>query len=101
MPGLGGCGRPGTRRWGPGGTSENGGGTQSQRRCVAEDAAALPTRRRWSGRVRPAVLPVPAVALRAVLGEMADYTLLSSARVLPARLIESGYRFEHSHLESA
>ena len=50
---------------------------------------------------RPAVLPVPAVALRAVLGEMADYTLLSSARVLPARLVESGYRFEHSHLEPA
>lgn len=50
---------------------------------------------------RPAVLPVPAAALRAVFGEMADYTLLSSARVLPARLLESGYRFEHSRLESA
>ena len=55
------------------------------------------------GRVlrRPAVLPVPALALRAVLGEMADRTLLSSARALPVRLLESGYRFTHPDLEGA
>jgi uncharacterized protein len=34
---------------------------------------------------RPAVLPVPAVALRAVFGEMADETLLASTRAVPAR----------------
>jgi uncharacterized protein (TIGR01777 family) len=55
------------------------------------------------GRVlgRPALLPVPAALLRAVFGEMADYTLLSSARVLPARLVESGYRFRYPGLEAA
>ena len=55
------------------------------------------------GRVlrRPAVLPVPALALRAVLGEMADRTLLSSARVQPVRLLESGYRFTYPDLEGA
>lgn len=55
------------------------------------------------GRVlrRPAVLPVPALALRAVLGEMADRALLSSARVLPVRLLESGFRFRYPDLEGA
>jgi hypothetical protein len=55
------------------------------------------------GRVlgRPAVLPVPATALRLLFGEMADRTLLSSARVLPARLVESGYTFVYPALEGA
>jgi uncharacterized protein len=55
------------------------------------------------GRVmgRPAILPVPAIALRLVFGEMADVALLASARVLPERLIQSGYRFRHPQLEGA
>lgn len=55
------------------------------------------------GRVlaRPTPLPLPAAALRLALGEMADGTLLSSARVEPARLLESGYRFQHPDLEKA
>lgn len=58
---------------------------------------------RTLGRVlgRPAVIPVPAAALHLVFGEMADRTLLSSARVLPARLVEAGYRFAHPELEGA
>jgi hypothetical protein len=50
---------------------------------------------------RPALLPVPAAALRLVLGEMADSTLLASARVVPERLLESGYAFTHPDLETA
>jgi uncharacterized protein len=50
---------------------------------------------------RPTVFPVPAAALRLVFGEMADGTLLASSRVLPERLLESGYRFQHTRLESA
>jgi hypothetical protein len=43
---------------------------------------------------RPTPLPVPAFALRlAVGGEMADALLLASARVVPRRLEETGYRF--------
>jgi NAD dependent epimerase/dehydratase family enzyme len=55
------------------------------------------------GRVlgRPALLPVPAAPLRAVFGEMADRTLLSSARVLPHRLVDSGYGFTYPDLEGA
>lgn len=55
------------------------------------------------GRVlgRPAVVPVPAFAVRVVLGEMADELLLASARVQPDRLLLSGYAFRHPGLEGA
>jgi len=55
------------------------------------------------GRVlhRPAVLRVPGAALHLAFGEMADVALLSSARVLPARLQESGYGFRYPELEGA
>ncbi|MBA3496157.1 MAG: TIGR01777 family protein [Gemmatimonadales bacterium] len=55
------------------------------------------------GRVlgRPAAIPVPAPALRLAFGEMADVALLSSARVLPARLQETGYAFRYPTLEAA
>jgi uncharacterized protein (TIGR01777 family) len=50
---------------------------------------------------RPAPIAVPAAALRLILGEMADSTLLTSVRVLPSRLLDSGYRFRHPDLQSA
>ena len=50
---------------------------------------------------RPAVVPVPAVALRMVFGEMADGTLLASTRAVPKRLLAAGYRFRHPDLETA
>ena len=45
---------------------------------------------------RPALFPAPAFALRLALGEMADALLLSSQRVLPSKLEQSGYRFAHA-----
>jgi len=55
------------------------------------------------GRVlrRPTVLPIPAFALRLLLGEVADEMLLASTRVRPSRLFASGYRFRHPRLEAA
>jgi uncharacterized protein (TIGR01777 family) len=55
------------------------------------------------GRVlsRPTPFAVPAVALRLALGDMANSTLLASARVLPKRLLAAGYRFEHPDLHAA
>jgi uncharacterized protein (TIGR01777 family) len=50
---------------------------------------------------RPALIPVPAFALRLLFGEMADDLLLGGARVLPERLLQTGYRFRHDTLESA
>ncbi len=50
---------------------------------------------------RPAVLPVPGFALRAVFGEMASETLLASARALPQRLMDSGFAFRFPDLDAA
>jgi uncharacterized protein (TIGR01777 family) len=50
---------------------------------------------------RPALLPAPAFALRLALGRMADEALLASARVLPQKLQQTGFRFEHPQLEDA
>ncbi|MGW3037311.1 TIGR01777 family oxidoreductase [Streptomyces sp. NPDC001178] len=54
------------------------------------------------GRVlhRPTLFAVPAPALRAVLGEMAG-DVLGSARVLPKRLLESGFTFTFPDIEGA
>lgn len=50
---------------------------------------------------RPAILPMPAFAVRALFGEFADEALLSSARVVPKKLLESGYVFREPDLETA
>jgi uncharacterized protein len=54
------------------------------------------------GRVlhRPTLFAVPAPVLRAALGEMAG-DVLGSARVLPKRLLESGFRFAFPDIEGA
>jgi uncharacterized protein (TIGR01777 family) len=55
------------------------------------------------GRVlsRPTIAPMPAFAAKLVLGKMAQDLLLASARVVPRKLSESGYRFAHPDLEGA
>jgi uncharacterized protein len=51
---------------------------------------------------RPAIVPVPAWALRAAVGRgMAEEALLASARVLPKRLSETGYLFRRPELDEA
>jgi len=54
------------------------------------------------GRVlhRPAVLPVPAVALRLRFGEMAQI-VITGQRVIPARLRDLGFSFQQPLLEPA
>jgi len=49
---------------------------------------------------RPTVFPLPAFAAKLALGQMADDLLLASAKVLPSRLEQTGYRFRHSELKS-
>ncbi len=58
---------------------------------------------RTLGRVlrRPTWLSLPAAVARLALGEMAEELLLASTRVTPRVLIDSGYRFRHSDLETA
>ena len=50
---------------------------------------------------RPAVIPLPAFALRLAFGEMADATLLASQRVMPVKLTASGYVTRHPEIGAA
>lgn len=50
---------------------------------------------------RPTLLPVPAFGARLAFGEMADALLLSSQRVEPKRLTESGFNFHNANLKDA
>jgi hypothetical protein len=58
---------------------------------------------RTLGRVlrRPAVVRVPEMALRLLVGEMADAALLGSCRVRPVRLTEVGYVYRQPDLAAA
>ncbi|GIW40237.1 MAG: hypothetical protein KatS3mg076_0814 [Candidatus Binatia bacterium] len=55
------------------------------------------------GRVlgRPTLLPLPTFAARLAFGEAADELLLASARVRPARLLETGFSYRDPDLETA
>ena len=55
------------------------------------------------GRVlaRPALIPVPAIALTLMYGEMARATLLASQRALPDALAATGFDFRQPTLEGA
>jgi uncharacterized protein (TIGR01777 family) len=70
-------------------------------------AAPAPARNadlaRSLGRVvgRPALLPVPAAALKLLYGEMAEATLLASTRMLPELLQDYHFRHRHPQLETA
>src|SRR5271154_6481609 len=50
---------------------------------------------------RPAFFTVPPLALRMLLGEMADALLLSGQRVVPQALENYGYQFLYRNLDSA
>lgn len=50
---------------------------------------------------RPTFFPLPAFMVKIFFGEMGDDLLLSSSRVLPARLKSNGYVFIHANLDQA
>jgi uncharacterized protein len=49
---------------------------------------------------RPAIAPVPALALRALYGDMAEI-ITTGARAVPAKALVLGYEFEHPRLRPA
>jgi NAD dependent epimerase/dehydratase family enzyme len=49
---------------------------------------------------RPAILPVPKLALRLLLGEMAD-VVLASQRVIPEAAQSAGFRFMYPEIGPA
>ena len=64
------------------------------------------TNREWTrtlGRVlkRPSLFPLPAIAAKLLLGEMAGELLLASVRVVPDKLMAGGYHFTYPDLEPA
>lgn len=50
---------------------------------------------------RPTVFPVPALAVKALFGEMGEAALLEGQRALPARLLEAGFEFRFPELDEA
>ena len=50
---------------------------------------------------KPAWLCVPAIFLKAALGEMARETVLSSQNIYPAKLLKEGFKFKYPHLPDA
>jgi hypothetical protein len=50
---------------------------------------------------RPALLPVPGVALRLALGAFAREAVLGGKRAVPAALTAAGFRHTHTDLETA
>lgn len=72
--------------------------------CVAPQPVTNAQFTRALARVlrRPAVVPVPRLGPTVLLGsELVQHLLYDSHRVLPARLVESGYRFASPALEEA
>jgi hypothetical protein len=49
---------------------------------------------------RPALLPVPGLALKALYGEMSE-VVTTGARVVPTKALMSGYEFRYEQLDSA
>jgi uncharacterized protein len=50
---------------------------------------------------RPTLLPIPALAIRLLYGEMGETLATVSQRVLPARLLAAGFTFEHTTILAA
>jgi len=80
--------------------------TESLRGPVNAVAPGIVTNRDFTktlGRVlrRPTVLPLPAFVVKTLFGEMGEELMLGSTRVVPEKLIQSGYQFAHPDLESA
>jgi hypothetical protein len=83
--------------------------------CIANDGLRGPvngvgprpaTNREFTralGRVlsRPTLFPMPAFAARLAFGEMGEELLLGSMRVVPGRLLGSGFTFRYPDLEAA
>ncbi|WP_319523375.1 TIGR01777 family oxidoreductase [uncultured Desulfosarcina sp.] len=78
------------------------GNSQGVYNFCAPGAVRQKTFARSLGRVlgRPALVPAPSIALRLMMGEMANM-LLVSQRVVPQRLIEEGFTFRFPDVDGA
>jgi len=55
------------------------------------------------GRVlkRPTIFPMPAIAVKLLMGQMGEELLLSGKRVLPVKIAKAGYHFKYEKVEEA
>jgi uncharacterized protein (TIGR01777 family) len=67
--------------------------------CPLRNADIVLAASRVTGR-RPG-RPIPAFVLRALLGEMATSLILASRRMVPSRLLETGFSFQYPDFEGA
>lgn len=49
----------------------------------------------------PSVFPLPSPVAKFIFGQLAEELFLSSTRVKPQKLVEHGFSFQYSHLDSA
>lgn len=50
---------------------------------------------------RPAIVPVPALAIKALYGAMGEETVINGQRVIPRRLLDAGFEFGHPGIDQA
>ena len=50
---------------------------------------------------RPAFAPIPKFPMRILFGELAGPLLFEGQKVIPEKLIQSGFKFTHENLEDA
>jgi uncharacterized protein (TIGR01777 family) len=50
---------------------------------------------------RPAIFPLPGFVLKILMGQMASELLLAGQKVIPRKLLESGYEFTYAEADSA
>ncbi|MDP2235580.1 MAG: TIGR01777 family oxidoreductase [Bacteroidales bacterium] len=50
---------------------------------------------------RPSWIPVPAFALKLLLGKMAEELLLQGTKAIPQRLLEEGFKFHFEHIQDS
>ncbi len=50
---------------------------------------------------RPTILPMPAVAVKLLMGQMGEELLLAGKKILPIKALGAGYKFQYEELEKA
>lgn len=50
---------------------------------------------------RPTLLPMPAIVVKLLMGQMGEELLLKGKKILPAKVLDAGYKFQYPYLEEA
>ncbi|VAW94171.1 Cell division inhibitor Slr1223 (YfcH in EC), contains epimerase/dehydratase and DUF1731 domains [hydrothermal vent metagenome] len=50
---------------------------------------------------RPAILPLPVLVVKLLMGQMGEELLLAGKKVLPIKVLDAGYQFKYNELEKA